>query len=110
MHFLSGMSFTAVFMSSKYYLGCCPLLFFWELVSGEMVRLSMHVVHVQCHKCKIAMFTMSIFWQQWRLTHMGDAHFGPNRLAMQWPSFIPHLTFPFLYCYTNPLTGSHGLR
>ena len=66
----------------------------------------MHVEHVQCHKCNIAMFTMPIFWQQWRLTHMGDAHIGPIQCAMQWSSFILYLTIPFsLFFYKPPLAA-----
>ena len=54
---------------------------------------------------------MSMFWQHWILTKMGDAHFGPNQSGMQWPSLIPYLTIPYsLYCYTTPLPGSHGPR
>ena len=64
-------------MSSKEYLGCHPLPFFWELgvVSGEIIRPSMCAEHVQYDKHNSITCAMQIFWQQWRLTCMGDAHF-----------------------------------
>ena len=61
MHFLSGMHFTATFTSSKKYLGCPPLPFSLELVSGEIIRPVMDAEHVQCHKHDMILHATPIF-------------------------------------------------
>ena len=72
-----------MFTSSQKYLGCHPLSFFWELVSGEIIRPVAHQEHAWCHKHDIVMHAMLKFSVTMGLTHMGGVHFWPVQWAWQ---------------------------